>query len=103
MAVNSDLPLFSWKPECQLIPFPMGARIGKARHVAETWLSYSNDKEANGYARRIHADLIRHLEKIGVPALRHKELTDQFWQLARSEVSRLRYQRQDHSWRDEQA
>jgi hypothetical protein len=103
MAVNNDLPLFSWRPECQLIPFPMGARIGKARHVAETWLSYSNEKEANGYARRIHADLIRHLEKIGVPAAQQKVLTDEFWKVARSEVTRLRYQRQEQTRRDEQA
>lgn len=100
----NDLPLFSWKPECQFIPFPPDKRIGKARKVAETWLSYASTKEANGYARRINGDLVRHLEKIGVPESRHRELCDQFWNLVRSEVSRQRAQRCHHDQRqDEQA
>jgi hypothetical protein len=103
MAVSDNLPLFSWKPECQLIPFPLDKRIGKARKVAATWLSYPSTKEANGYARRIDADLVRHLQKIGIREAKHRELCEQFWNLVRSEVTRQRARNNHEQHQDERA
>ena len=50
--------------ECQLIPFPLSARVGKIRRVAEV-CERRNDKEREIYWRTETNRLWGHLEAIG--------------------------------------
>lgn len=66
---KDDLPLMRFDfrpPPCQVIIFPMEARIGKARHVAEKCLSRKSKEQRTGYWNLIVKNLTEELEKRGL-------------------------------------
>jgi hypothetical protein len=62
---NSDLPLFNWQPTARVIAFPGGRRVGRARHVAELYLSKS-EKDRTRYWTQIAENYISAQTKIGI-------------------------------------
>lgn len=89
----TDLPLFTWKPQCRVIAFPMVNRIGKIRDVARKLHDKATDRHAEYYVKQVSDGLAAHLERLGVPPEERNRQIDDFWSKVEQEVIRLSYQR----------
>ncbi|AOF89381.1 DUF6074 family protein [Sinorhizobium sp. RAC02] len=60
--------------DCQVIPFPLAARVGKIRRCAEVLQSSPNQPVRDAYWRKTVAHLREKLEALGLPdeAVRHE-------------------------------
>lgn len=66
---KDDLPLLRFDfrpPPCQVIVFPLNARVGKHRHVAEKLASRASQEQRAGYWNLIAKKLTEELEKRGL-------------------------------------
>jgi hypothetical protein len=94
MSEVHELPLFKWNPpECQVIAFPPVKCVGKVRDVAHKWMQQKTDKQADSYARRIEADMVRRYETLGIPEDRQRAMIAEFWKSVDREIARLRFVR----------
>ncbi|WP_332304685.1 DUF6074 family protein [Rhizobium sp. GR12] len=62
---GSELPLFSWRPPCKVIAFPLNNRVGKVRKTASI-LSKKHGEDADLYWKQIVAGNRKHLLRIGL-------------------------------------
>lgn len=53
-------------PPCQIVVFPLAARVGKARHVAEKLQARRSKEQQQGYWNLIVKNLTEELEKRGL-------------------------------------
>ncbi|RWN34160.1 MAG: hypothetical protein EOR97_05225 [Mesorhizobium sp.] len=90
MTGHTDLPLFAWKPRCQMIAFPPEKRVGKIRATAEKYLAQRTQGLADKYAAQIDADLQRHFDRLGILPAERKRLTSEFWNAVRVEIAKQR-------------
>lgn len=63
--------------ECQLIPFPLAARVGKIRRCAEVLQGAANQANRDAYWRKTVQQLGEKLESLGLP---HEEVSHQIRQ-----------------------
>jgi Family of unknown function (DUF6074) len=69
MRKDDDFPLLKFDfrpPPCQVIVFPVAARIGKARHIAEKLLTRKTQEQRQSYWNQVRKNLIDELEKRGL-------------------------------------
>ncbi|MGO7575919.1 DUF6074 family protein [Rhizobium ruizarguesonis] len=88
---DHDLPLFAWKPACQIMLFPMPARIGRVRDVARKLASKTTERAADYYFSQVSEALVAQLSKIGIPDHEQDEQIGAFWSAVNQEVARLSY------------
>lgn len=65
--MTSELPLLSWRPPCQVVPFPLERRIGKIRRTAEV-LGERHGKGADHYWKQVVSGIASQMQRAGVPA-----------------------------------
>lgn len=87
----AELPLFAWKPECKLIPFPMINRIGRIRETAAKLLDKPTDKSAEHYRRQVDKAIRIQLEKIALPEAAIRDQIGGFWHAVGLEAARQHY------------
>ncbi|MBB2832322.1 UNVERIFIED_ORG: hypothetical protein GGD51_002451 [Rhizobium esperanzae] len=88
---NHDLPLFAWRPACQIILFPMTARVGKVRDVARKLASKTTARHADYYCSQVTEALRLHLEKVGLGEAQQDEQIGAFWSKVDQEMVRITY------------
>lgn len=90
--VDTDLPLFAWKPPVVLVVFPLANRVGKIRDVAQKMLGKTTDRHSEHYKGQVTDALTRPLEKIGLAETEIADQIDAFWRKVHEEMIRLAYQ-----------
>lgn len=88
---NRILPLFDWRPECKLIPYPLVHRIGKVRDVAGKLLDKPTEKAAAHYRSVVTEALEVSLSKIGLADTAIDEEIGGFWLAVEREIARQSY------------
>lgn len=69
MKKDEDLPLLRFDfrpPPCRVIVFPVSARVGKARHIAEKLQTKKTQEQRQSYWNQVRKNLIDELEKRGI-------------------------------------
>lgn len=75
---HSDLPLFSWRPQGQIILFPMHAQHGHVARMAATLL-HKQGAEANLYWKQVIASNRAHLIRLGLSVSEQDEQLQQLF------------------------
>lgn len=89
--MTSDiLPLFSWSPPVQVIPFPTANRIGKVRHTAKL-LHKKQGSAADSYWRQVCTGMARQMEQAGIPKGEVNQQMRDFFDAVQSELQRMSY------------
>lgn len=88
---TNKLPLFSWQPECTLIPFPMVNRIGRIRDTALKMLDKPTEKSAAHYRRQVDEAMTGQLSKIGLTGQSIEMERVAFWKAVDVEMKRQGY------------
>lgn len=89
--MHGDLPLFAWRPPCQIVAFPLVNRVGKIRDVASKLLDKTTERHADYYRCQVNEGLVRHLEKVGLSRSSIDRELDRFWHEVELEVARQSY------------
>lgn len=87
-----NLPLFDWRPCCQMIPFPMVHRVGKIRDVANKMLDKASDRHADYYRDQVSSALVKQFTSIGLSTDEQAQQLAAFWEKVRDEMTRQTYQ-----------
>lgn len=69
MKKDKDAPLFNFDftpPPCKVIIFPIAARVGKARHIAEKIASRGSKEQRQSYWNLVKKNLVDELVKRGL-------------------------------------
>jgi hypothetical protein len=69
MKKDEDLPLLRFDfrpPPCQVIVFPVAARVGKARHIAEKLQTRKTQEQRQSYWNLVRKNLIDEFERRGI-------------------------------------
>lgn len=90
--MDIDLPLFTWKPVCSVVAFPLERRVGKIRRVAGVF-SEKSEKQRLPYWRAQVSQLSDQLERIGYPEKRIEQEIEAFRVAVSRELSMMTYQR----------
>lgn len=73
---------------CEVVPFPLGKRIGKIRSVAARLLHRTSAHHAEYYRQQVNVALVGQLRKIGIPEhLVNREIRE-FWSSVEQEMDR---------------
>ncbi|WP_373413994.1 DUF6074 family protein [Ensifer aridi] len=76
---------------CQLIPFPLAARVGKIRRCAEVLQGSANQASRDAYWRKTVKQLGERLEAIGLPSEEVQHELRQFRHAVQQEYLRRDY------------
>lgn len=87
---HDDLPLFSWEPPRQIIPFPAELRTGHARRVAEQLDQSRTNREADSRLTRASQTMRRQLRAAGVPEDEIERQHQAFLVAINAECNRIR-------------
>lgn len=75
---------------CKLILFPLPARVGKIRHVAEKMLDKTNRREMDMYADVVVHGMTVNFNRLGIPEAEQEEQLGAFWTAVADEMARQR-------------
>lgn len=87
---HDNLPLFSWEPPCQIIPFPTKLRTGHARKIAEQLDQARTNREADSKLTRASQTLCRQMRAAGLPEDEIERQHQAFLRLISRECGRIR-------------
>ncbi|MGO8196347.1 DUF6074 family protein [Rhizobium ruizarguesonis] len=73
---------------CKLILFPLTARIGKIRHVAEKMLDKTSRREMDVYAGVVVHGMMFNFNRIGISEAEQDEQLGAFWVAVADEMAR---------------
>lgn len=86
---HDDLPLFSWRPPAQLLPFPAEAQIGEARMMVQELMNRKSEKTRQKFWDGYVYQLRERLSGIGVETAAIDREVDAFRVLVEQESNRL--------------
>ncbi|MFK0693084.1 DUF6074 family protein [Mesorhizobium sp. IMUNJ 23033] len=89
--MSAQMDLLDWNPPCQVIAFPLTARIGRIREVASKMLAKSTDRHAESYRDQVTTGLLGHLTRLGIPEPEQDEQIGAFWSAVQAEIFRQTY------------
>lgn len=93
MDKHSDLPLFRWEPpKVQVIPFPLAARKGKIRDVAEKFAGKTRPQQ-EAYWRQVREHQLRNLGRLGLSNDIVLREWRSFYDAVQGELNRRSYER----------
>lgn len=95
--MHADLPLFNWRPQCEVINFPLARRLGKIRDVAAKMLDKTTDRHADHYRAQVTEAIQKQMSRAGVDCEITNEEIVAFWAKVHDEMVRLTYQRRGRS------
>ena len=87
---HGDLPLFSWDPPRQIIPFPTKLRIGHVRKIAEQLDQARTNREADSRLTRACQTLKRQMRTAGIPEDEIERQHEAFLMAISAECNRIR-------------
>lgn len=83
-----NLPLFHWRPECQVLIFPLRHRTSKVRRTAA--LLYSkHGEDAELYWKQVIAANRKHLDRFGLSGEQVHQQLQAFSSAVQSELVRI--------------
>ena len=86
--------LFGWAEKCApkgalIVPFPQDRNVGKARHVAATFLARKSEKDREAYWKRTVTSLWRQLARSGFSEAAIDREIDNFREAVQAEIYRI--------------
>jgi len=82
-----QLSLLDWYPPCRKLAFPLAARVGKVRRVADV-IPTKAGSELTGYWKQLHRHFIDHLSALGYTANEIEVEIDAFEAAVYAELAR---------------
>ena len=88
------LPLFDWKPECRVISFPQGHRVGRVRQTAKALAAAKTQRAKLAYWRRTVDTICSHLLRAGIAQEEAESQIKDFRTAVQAELNRMARGRQ---------